>query len=367
MDFKSAPAISFKLNRHEIYIERCIQLAKNGLGTTYPNPMVGSVIVHNDSIIGEGWHRKAGEPHAEAHAINSVKDPELLKKSTIYVSLEPCSHYGKTPPCSDLIIARGIKKIVIGTVDPFEKVSGKGIKKLLEAGCEVKVGILEQECRELNKRFFTYLIKKRPYIIMKWAKSADGFLAPLPQKDQKREPVWITNKYTNQLVHKWRSEEQAILVGTNTAVADNPRLNTRLWNGPSPTRIVIDQNLRIPEDSALFDNSVKTIVFFGRNSEKRSTSKNLIFEEIDYEKEIAQQICDVLYRHELQSVIIEGGAQTLETFISAGLWDEARVLTGTVDFTDGIKAPALPGNPVITSSTTGDELKIYRNDKDNNI
>ena len=227
------------MNIHEKYIKRCIELAKNGLGATYPNPLVGSVIVYKNKIIGEGWHQKAGAPHAEVNAINSVKDESLLNKSTIYVSLEPCSHFGKTPPCSDLIIAKGIKKVIIGTVDPFAEVAGRGIKKLMEAGCEVQVGILEKECQDLNKRFFTFHQKKRPYIILKWAQTTDGFIAPKVQ--EKREPVWITNQYSKQLVHKWRSEEQAILVGTNTAIADNPKLNTRLWNGKNPVRVVIDK------------------------------------------------------------------------------------------------------------------------------
>ena len=214
---------------HEKYIRRCIELAKNGLGTTHPNPLVGSIIVYKDEIIGEGWHKKAGEPHAEVIAINSVKDKSLLPKATIYVSLEPCSHFGKTPPCCDLIIANIIPNVVIGTMDPFAKVAGNGIKKLVEAGKNVIVGILEDECNELNKRFFTFHNKKRPYIILKWAESLDGFIAPLTKV--KKEPVWITNDYSRQLVHKWRSEEQAILVGTNTIIDDNPSLTTRDWTG----------------------------------------------------------------------------------------------------------------------------------------
>jgi len=213
------------VNIHEKYINRCLELAKNGLGKTYPNPLVGSVIVYKDQIIGEGWHQKAGSAHAEVNAINSVVEKSLLKKTTIYVSLEPCSHFGKTPPCSDLIIARDIKKVVIGAVDPFAEVAGRGIKKLMEAGCKVQVGILEKQCQELNKRFFTFHQKQRPYIILKWAQTANGYIAPKFQ--EKREPVWISNQYSKQLVHKWRSEEQAILVGTSTAIADNPKLNTR--------------------------------------------------------------------------------------------------------------------------------------------
>ncbi|TVZ25374.1 diaminohydroxyphosphoribosylaminopyrimidine deaminase [Gillisia sp. Hel_I_86] len=354
------------MNIHEKYIKRCIQLAENGLGTTYPNPMVGSVIVHNKKIIGEGWHHKAGEPHAEVNAINSVKDKSLLKKAVIYVSLEPCSHYGKTPPCSDLIVASGIKKIVIGSVDPFPAVSGKGIKKLMDAGCEVILGILDAECKALNKRFFTYQKHQRPYIILKWAQSVDGFLAPISsEENHPREPVWITNKYSQQLVHKWRSEEAAILVGTNTAVMDNPKLNTRLWKGTNPVRVLLDRQLRLTDDSALLDESIKTIVICGeeaRNSNTKTSSENLIFETIDFEKEITSEICKVLYTHCIQSVIIEGGATTLQSFIDAGLWDEARIFTGDAHFKKGIKAPLPPGTFIEKNNYTGDMLRIYHND-----
>src|SRR6187402_177178 len=236
---------------HEKYIKRCIELAKNGLGTTYPNPLVGSVIVYENEIIGEGWHRMAGEAHAEVNAVNSVKDQSLLSKSTIYVSLEPCSHYGKTPPCCDLIIRHQIPNVVVGTVDSFSEVSGNGIKKLIEAGKNVTVGILEEECRQLNKRFFTFHEKKRPYVILKWAESQDGFIAPA-QKEV-RTPLWITNAFSRQLVHKWRTEEQAILVGTKTVIDDNPRLDARDWQGENPVRIVLDNCNRIPKESYIFD------------------------------------------------------------------------------------------------------------------
>ncbi len=351
---------------HEKYIKRCIQLAENGLGTTYPNPMVGSVIVHDNKIIGEGWHRKAGEPHAEVNAINFVKDRSLLKKATIYVSLEPCSHYGKTPPCSDLIIASGIKKVVIGSIDPFPAVSGKGIKKLMDAGCEVILGILDKECNALNKRFFIFHKHKRPYIILKWAQSIDGFLAPISSEENfKREPIWITNKYSQQLVHKWRSEETAILVGTNTAVMDNPKLNTRLWKGSNPIRILIDRNLRLTEDSALLDESIKTIVICDEGSKEtrsKTSSENLIFEPIDFNKEIPAEICKILYKHTIQSVIIEGGAITIQSFIDSGLWDQARVFTGEVHFKNGTNAPVAPGTYKEKNTRTGDTLRIYTND-----
>jgi len=342
---------------HEKYIKRCIELAKNGLGTTYPNPMVGSVIVYEDKIIGEGWHKKAGEPHAEVNAVNSVKDKSLLTKATIYVSLEPCSHFGKTPPCCDLIIKNKIPNVVIGTVDPNIKVAGNGIKKLIEAGTKVTVGILETECHELNKRFFTFHEKKRPYIILKWAESQDGFIAPL-EKDEKK-PVWITTVYSRQLVHKWRTEEQAILVGTQTVIDDNPKLNARDWYGNNPIRLIIDQNNRIPEDSHIFDNETKTIVF----SKLKTTIKkeNTIFEVIDFNQNIAVQIIEVLYNHQIQSVIIEGGKQTLQTFIDKNLWDEAKIFIGNVAFTAGIKAPILDKKPFEKYSIGNDELIISRN------
>jgi len=351
---------------HEKYIKRCIQLAENGLGTTYPNPMVGSVIVQDNKIIGEGWHRKAGEPHAEVNAINSVKDRSLLRKATIYVSLEPCSHYGKTPPCSDLIIASGIKKVVIGSIDPFPAVSGKGIKKLMDAGCEVILGILDTQCNALNKRFFTFHKHQRPYIILKWAQSIDGFIAPISsEENHKREPVWITNKYSQQLVHKWRSEENAILVGTNTAVMDNPKLNTRLWKGSNPARILIDRSLRLPGDSALLDEIIKTIVLcdeVSKQTKSKTSSKNLIFESIDFQKEITAEICKILHKHAIQSIIVEGGAKTIQSFIDSGLWDEARLFTGDIHFRKGIKAPLPPGTYKDKTTQTGDTLRIYCND-----
>lgn len=353
---------------HEKYIKRCIELAKNGLGTTYPNPLVGSVIVYKDKIIGEGWHKKAGEPHAEVNAVNSVKDKSVLKKATIYVSLEPCSHFGKTPPCCDLIIENGIPNVVIGTVDPNVKVAGNGIKKLIEAGINVTVGILEAECNELNKRFFTFHEKKRPYIILKWAESQDGFIAPnqtlrntktSEEQSPEKKPFWITNSYSRQLVHKWRTEEQAILVGTQTVIDDNPKLNARDWSGNNPIRLVIDQNKRIPEESHVFDNQTKIIFFSGsKNTVKK---ENTIFEVIDFEQNIAKQIVQVLYQYQIQSVIIEGGRQTLQTFIDANLWDEARIFVGNIQFTAGTKAPVLDKKPFEKYPIGNDELIISKN------
>ena len=347
------------MNIHETYIKRCIELAQNGLGTTYPNPMVGSVIVYENKIIGEGWHKKAGEPHAEVNAIRSVKDKSLLKKATIYVSLEPCSHFGKTPPCCDLIIKNEIPNVVVGTVDPNEKVAGKGIKKLIAAGANVTVGVLEDECNELNKRFFTFHQEKRPYIILKWAESQDGFLAPEKEVDNERKPIWITNPYSRQLVHKWRSEEQAIMVGTQTVIDDNPKLNARDWSGNNPVRIVLDQNNRISKDSFIFDDSVKTIVF--TKSESSLSTENTSFKCINFEQNTIPQILDFLYQNQIQSIIIEGGSQTLQSFINENMWDEARIFIGRTTFGKGTKAPVIQKKYVSKTYIQNDELLNIRN------
>ena len=321
--------------------------------------MVGSVIVYNDTIIGEGWHKKAGEPHAEVNAVRSVKDKSLLKKATIYVSLEPCSHFGKTPPCCDLIIENKIPNVVVGTVDPNEKVAGNGIRKLVEAGANVVVGILEDECNELNKRFFTFHQKKRPYIILKWAESLDGYLAPEKEINQERKPVWITNKYSRQLVHKWRSEEQAILVGTQTVIDDNPKLNVRDWSGNNPVRVVLNQNNRISKDSFVFDDSVKTIVL--TKSENTISTENTLFKKIDFNKNTIENILSVLHQHQIQSIIIEGGKQTLQSFIDKNIWDEARIFIGKNTFEKGTKAPELKKKNEVKTYIQNDELIYVRN------
>lgn len=347
------------MNIQEKYIKRCIELAQNGLGTTYPNPMVGSVIVYDDQVIGEGWHKKAGEPHAEVNAVKSVKDKSLLKKATIYVSLEPCSHFGKTPPCCDLIISNEIPNVVVGTVDPNEKVAGKGILKLIEAGANVTVGVLEDECNELNKRFFTFHQKKRPYIILKWAESQDGFLAPEKADNQDRKPIWITNPYSRQLVHKWRTEEQAILVGTQTVIDDNPKLNARDWSGNNPVRVVIDRENKIDKNSFIFDDTVKTIIFSNEN--KKTSTANTQFEVIDFSKNIIPEILDVLYKNQIQSIIIEGGRQTLQSFIDENIWDEARIFVGKPSFGNGTKAPIISRKNNTKTTILSDELIQIRN------
>ena len=334
------------MNTHETYIKRCLEIAKNGLGNTRPNPMVGSVIVHNNKIIGEGYTSKYGGNHAEVNAINSVLNKNLLKEATLYVTLEPCSHYGKTPPCSNLIISHQIPNVVIGCIDDNEKVAGKGVEKLKKAGCNVTVGVLENECKNHHKRFFTYFNKKRPYIILKWAETTDGFIAPKTKNEKK--PVWITNEYSRQLVHKWRAEEQAILVGTNTVTEDNPSLTTRNWFGENPIRIVIDREKKLTKDYAVFNNDSKTISI---------TSKD-----INFSKNIAEQTCTILFKNNINSIIIEGGAKTLQTFINENLWDEARIFTGPVSFKSGIKAPNFSGELISEEKIGSDILKTYKND-----
>ena len=348
------------MNIHEKYINRCIELAKNGLGFTYPNPLVGSVIVLKDKIIGEGWHQKAGEPHAEVNAIYSVKDKSLLKEATIYVNLEPCSHYGKTPPCANLIVENGIKKVVIGSIDPHSKVSEKGVLHLQNNGCDVIVGVLENECLNLNKRFFTYHNKKRPFIILKWAETEDGFIDKLRDSTSESSPNWISNTYSQQLVHKMRAIEQSVLVGTNTALNDNPKLNTRNWFGLNPVRIVLDKTLKIPSHYNLYDGSLKTIVLTEKAPDK-NTNDNTCFEQIDFNENLPKQICEVLYEHEIQSVIIEGGAQTLQTFIDDNLWDEVYVFVGNTKFENGLKAPELKKAPNEVKRISTDTLHSYVN------
>ena len=317
-------------------MQRCIDLAALGAGNTAPNPMVGAVLVHNDRIIGEGYHRQYGFAHAEVNCIGSVKkeDEHLLPQSTIYVSLEPCAHWGKTPPCADLIIQKNIPHVVVGCRDPFEKVNGKGIEKLKAAGIEVTAGILENECKKLNKRFFTFHTKQRPYIVLKWAQTADSKMA-----SASGERLLISNEFTNRQVHRWRSEEAAILVGTHTALQDNPKLDNRLWAGKPPLRLVLDKDLRLPHSLHVFDNTKPTIVF---NYLKQSSEGNIVYHQLSKESKIASAICNACYELNIQSLLAEGGAQLLKAFIDEGLWDEARVITNELLFIgDGLLAPAL--------------------------
>lgn len=321
------------MTRDEKYIRRCIELARNGACTAAPNPIVGAVIVWRDCIIGEGYHVHCGQGHAEVNAIASVKNEALLKESTIYVSLEPCSHYGKTPPCADLIIRKRIPRVVIGCEDPFPLVAGRGIRKLREAGVEVKVGVLEEECRALIRRFVVFNLQKRPYITLKWAESADGYM------DVNRKvgsPVVLSTPITAMYVHKQRSEHKAILVGTTTALLDNPSLTTRHWYGENPLRLVIDRNLNLPATLHLFDGSVPTCVF---TEEHREDSANVSYCYLDFSQSILPQICQFLYERKLQSLLVEGGSQLLQSFLEAGCWDEIFVEHAAVCLESGVRAP----------------------------
>lgn len=351
---------------HQLYMQRCLELAQIGIRDAMPNPSVGAVLVHNGRIIGEGFTSPFGGPHGEVNCINSVKekDRQFIKDATLYVSLEPCSHYGKTPPCCDLIIQHQISSIVVGTIDPHLKVAGEGIRKLEQAGNNVTVGVLEQECRELNKRFFTFHEKQRPYVILKWAESEDGFLSPSEKVEKK--PVWITNQYSRQLVHKWRSEEVAILAGTQTILDDNPALDVRDWTGTNPVRIVLDRSGKISHEYNVKNQKIKTIVLTEKNN--LTNFENLQYETVDFDEKLPVNILKVLYSNGLLSVIIEGGRQTVQTFIDAGLWDEARIFKGNVRFTDGTPAPVINGELLAKQIIANDELLILKNyDRNYNI
>ena len=336
-----------------------MQIAKNGIGTTRPNPSVGAVIVYQNKIIGEGFTSPHGENHAEVNAINAVENKSLLKEATIFVTLEPCSHFGKTPPCADLIVKHQLKQVVIGCLDSNSLVAGKGVSHLENAGINVIVGVLETECRMHHKRFFKVQENKRPYIILKWAETNDGFVAPITKNEIK--PIFISNTYSQQLVHKLRSAEHAILVGTKTVLADNPKLNIRSWSGENPIRVVLDNTLRIPKNSNILDGSVKTIVITRAKDKNIVSSKNLIFEEIDFSKNIAKQVCEVLSKYQIQSLIVEGGTQTLQSFIDEKLWDEAMVFVGNTSFVKGVKSPIMI-KEFKEEFIERDVLKRYTND-----
>lgn len=341
---------------NEIYMHRCLELAKAGEGRTAPNPMVGCVIVCEGRIIGEGFHTRCGMPHAEVNAIDSVKEKELLKKSTLYVNLEPCSHFGKTPPCSDLIVSYSIPEVVIGTVDPFSLVAGRGIEKLKAAGCKVETGLLEKECRELNRRFFTFHEKKRPYIILKWAQSADGFIDAIRKASENGQPNWITNEIARIAVHKQRATEQAIFIGTETAITDNPSLTLRDWYGNQPVRIIPDLHDRLPFNLSIFDGSCPTVIITSENNKKNYPNSMVITSEGN----LFPKLFDFLYKNEIQSLIVEGGAKTLAGFINEGLWDEAHVYTGEIKFHEGVKAPDFMYQPVKSENINNSILSIYR-------
>ena len=352
---------------HEMFMERCLQLAQNGLGRVAPNPLVGSVVVCDGRIIGEGFHAEYGKSHAEVNAIHSVTDKSLLKKSTLYVSLEPCSHYGKTPPCAELIIEMGIPRVVVAIRDPFPEVSGRGIARLQEAGVEVVEGVLAEQAQEVNRRFLTFQLKKRPYVILKWAQSLDAYIDVDRLPGDLKKPMWITNELARAVVHRWRSEEQSIMVGTKTVELDNPRLNVRDWNGKNPIRVVIDRTLRLAPDSNVFDEETLTLIMMGNNSGSASRRQlflnrpNIEMVAIDFSRDIVPQIMDVLYQRSVQSIIVEGGAQVLDSFISRNLWDEARVFIGRKLFHSGVRAPILAAKPVSEDRLFDSILYTYRN------
>lgn len=324
----------------ERYMARCLQLAACGRAGAAPNPMVGAVIVHNGTIIGEGYHRQCGGPHAEVNAIAAVEDERLLRESTMYVSLEPCAHYGKTPPCADLIVSKGIPHVVIGCRDSYAEVDGKGIQKLRAAGIEVTIGVLEQECRELNRAFFTYHSKQRPYITLKWAQSTDGYIDALREEGEAHEPVKFSTEESALRVHRLRALSDAILVGRRTAVLDNPSLTTRLWPGKSPLRLVIDRKGMLDKGLRLFDNTSKTTVFTEvlRDFEGLDKVEQVV---VDFEGDVLAQIAEYLYKNKVQRLLVEGGSQTLQRFIDAGLWDEAYIEWAPIMLGDGVKAPEI--------------------------
>lgn len=341
------------------FMKRCLELASKAEGMTYPNPMVGSVIVHDGLIIGEGYHRKAGGPHAEVNAINSVRNRDLLKTSTLYVNLEPCSHFGRTPPCSDLIISEQIRRVVIGTSDTSEKVSGRGIARIQNAGIEVVTGIAGEECRWLNRRFFMFHEKKRPYIILKWAQSSDGFIDIERPEGAGIGPNWITGKPERVLVHRWRSAEQAILAGAGTIRKDNPYLNVREWKGTNPVRIILSGSGNLPEDLAVY-NSIGSVVIFTHNPGNSSPGDAVVVK-LNHTEPASVQIADYLFQWGIQSLMIEGGATLLEHFISTGLWDEARIFTGSKDFVKGIKAPRITGSLISRTKFSSSFLEVIIN------
>jgi len=347
---------------HEFYMQRCLELAVMGIGNVSPNPMVGCVIVHEDQIIGEGYHQKIGEAHAEVNAIQDVfakhgnNAPNLLKQATAYVTLEPCSHFGKTPPCADLLVRHQLKQVVVGNTDPFESVNGRGIAKLRDAGIEVITEVLKEQCEFVNRRFFTRIKAQRPYFILKWAQTANGYFAPENALQQ-----WISGPEAKTLTHQWRNEEDGILVGKNTVLTDNPQLNTREVKGKNPIRIIIDKNLAIPSDFHIFNDAAKTVIF---NEVKTDVINNIHFIQMeDMHFYLPQKIAYQLYLMDIQSVIIEGGANILQQFIVANLWDEARIFTNKATWEKGIKAPEINGTVIEQTAIGNDELKIYKPNK----
>jgi diaminohydroxyphosphoribosylaminopyrimidine deaminase/5-amino-6-(5-phosphoribosylamino)uracil reductase len=338
------------------FMKRCLELASGGEGMTYPNPLVGSVIVHDGQIIGEGFHLKAGGSHAEVVAIESVRNKGLLASSTLYVNLEPCSHFGKTPPCADLIISKGIARVVIGTIDTSLKVSGKGAARIREAGLNVLTGVAEEACRRINRRFFTFHERKRPFITLKWAQSSDGFIDTIRHPGSSADPNWITGEPERILVHKWRASEQAILVGAGTIRADNPRLNVREWKGKNPLRLILNGSGILPENLAIYDTTGSNVIFTYYPGKSDMHGSEVV--KLNNRGPAAVQITDYLFKQGIQSLFIEGGATVLNHFIQSGYWDEARIFHGLKDFKAGIRAPEIEGKLLSSISFIQSFLEI---------
>ena len=334
----------------KIFMQRCFSLAQMGLGNVSPNPMVGAVVVYDGRIIGEGFHQKYGFSHAEVNAINNVKDKSLLKYSTIYVSLEPCCHYGKTPPCAELLIKHHIKKCVIANTDPNPKVAGKGIKMLQDNNIEVVSGVLEKEGLYLNRRFFYNQEKHLPFVILKYAQSKDGFIDIIRKEGEEKQNYWFTNDALKLFVHKQRFEEDAILVGYNTVINDNPTLNVRYYSGKNPVRVVYDKDLSLPKDKNIFNSESKTIVF---NGVKNAVEDNVEYILLEDENDL-QSMLSILYEKGIGSIIVEGGKKTITRFLEQNLWNEAYVLTGNTFLNEGIKSPVIPANKNKSTSYAGD-------------
>jgi diaminohydroxyphosphoribosylaminopyrimidine deaminase/5-amino-6-(5-phosphoribosylamino)uracil reductase len=344
------------MSTNEIFIQRCLQLAAIGGGNVAPNPMVGAVLVVDNKIIGEGYHKKYGQPHAEPNAINSVQDKALLKSATLYVNLEPCSHYGKTPPCAHLIVKSGIPRVVIGTLDPNPKVSGRGVKILLDAGIEVTVGVLEDACNELNKRFFIFQREKRPYVLLKWAQTKDGFMDKI-RSSKEENPLQISNELTRQLTHKMRAENQAILVSTNTVILDNPSLTVRFWSGKNPIRIALDRQGRIPEAYQLMDGQHPTLIF---TEEVKPNKENLRFINIKFDENCLDSLLKALFDNLMHSVLVEGGSKLLQSFIQRGYWDEVHIEVSEQEIGVGVAAPILHQIPDSILQIDGHTILRYK-------
>lgn len=343
-----------------LYMRRCLELADNGAGYVAPNPLVGAVIVYDGRVVGEGAHRHYGGNHAEANAVSSVKDKSILKDTAMYVSLEPCSHKGKQPPCCDLIIQCGIPKVYVATEDPNPLVAGKGIQRLCDAGVEVQVGLLKEDAQEQNRRFFTYQQKKRPYVVLKWAQSIDGFIDK--KRDAGTPPEWLTGAQGQLLVHRWRTEEPAIMVGANTVLRDNPRLTSRKWDGKNPLRVVFDKDLSLPKAAHIFNNEAKTLVltYVGKPDSNRYPD-TVEIQPIDPSAGVEEQVLAELYRREIQSILVEGGGYVLAQFIGKKLWDEARIFTASKVLMEGLPAPSLSGSLIGSAGYSDFNLKVFRN------